>query len=219
MQVVILSAPCTGSSMLAGILGDLGIYMGKGFLKPDARHPTGSCEDLAFWQLNNEILRAASGYYLRPPSRRKVRQVWPRYRARAKGLVKKRDKRHTVWGWKNPRTAFVIECYATLLDDPCYLWLTRDEAAVARSLLRSKDILTEKQARKLAAKYNGRIERFVEGKRHMTFQYERILEFPLREILRLIRGLGLERKPIQLRAAIARVRPELNHHPIKCKEK
>ena len=67
--IVILGMHRSGTSMLAGILEKLGISMGKSTIEKSINNPFGYFEDYEFLDLNQRILKDASGSWKNPPLR------------------------------------------------------------------------------------------------------------------------------------------------------
>lgn len=79
MEVVILSLPRSGSSLLAGILHDSGIPMGESFQKPDDNNPTGYFEDL-----------------------RLKRSLTVHHNKKFRKYINYRNDKDNIWGMKTP---------------------------------------------------------------------------------------------------------------------
>lgn len=79
MEVAILALPRTGSSLLAGILHDSGVPMGKDFQEPNDNNPTGFFED-----------------------RRLKRVLKLRHNRRFGDYIRHRQSLDDIWGMKDP---------------------------------------------------------------------------------------------------------------------
>ena len=104
---VVLGCPRGGTSLLAGALHATGINMG-GF-------KTAQYEDKSF-----KI----------PPAEAKCD---PNIESRLLPLIQERNSRHRLWGWKVPNAIYYINQIQHLLINPVFLFIYRDEEAIARS--------------------------------------------------------------------------------------
>lgn len=104
---VVLGCPRGGTSLLAGALHAAGIYMGD--------FSTAQYEDKAF--------------KLSPAEVRRDRNI----EARLLPLIQERNQRYRFWGWKLPNSIYYIRQIQHLLVNPVFLFVYRDERAIARS--------------------------------------------------------------------------------------
>lgn len=142
MSTAIVVACChrTGSGCVASVLHTLGVPMLE---QPDpVREGDGRWEDLEFFRLHQQILREwvpATGKY-------DHRRWWypspcytPELVKAYKELVERRNQR-MLWGFKDPRTIFMLDFTLGLLTaagvDVRIVWLTRDLMEIADSLQR-----------------------------------------------------------------------------------
>jgi hypothetical protein len=133
--VLVLPLPRSGSSMVAGILDQLGVDMGP-CRPPDAANPLGYFEDVRFWWLH----RYWSRRYETIPGRARLRlpawdpplsEVDLRRYAR---LVRACEQR-PQWGAKDPEFCYYAARFAALLRRPFRtIATTRATAAAAASL-------------------------------------------------------------------------------------
>ncbi|GEM_PF-1407476 len=106
---VVLGCPRGGTSLLAGALHASGIYMG------DFR--TAQYEDPAF--------------KVRPGDARRN----PNIEACLLPVIEARNRTHRYWGWKVPNSIYYIQQIRHLLVNPVFLFVYREEEAIARSSL------------------------------------------------------------------------------------
>jgi hypothetical protein len=154
---IVLGMHKSGTSVVAAIIGTLGINMGKELLGPDASNPTGHYEDMDFLQLNERILEASGGSWLEPPSRTAVIKNRRRFGGEISRLVAERSATHTDWGWKDPRTVITLDLFLPFLPNPRLVVVRRDPGEVAQSLLR-RDGTDLRIGWRLAHAYNARID-------------------------------------------------------------
>ena len=101
--IVVLGCYRGGTSMIAGVLRCLGVFMGHSFGEESGGS---NHEDLEFQQANPAKLRK---------------------------IIAKRDEEFDVWGWKDPGTIFHIEDVADDLRNPIFISVFRDPYAIALS--------------------------------------------------------------------------------------
>jgi len=206
-QVVVLGMHRSGTSMLAGVLDKLGVYMGGRYVGADHSNPMGHFEDVEFSLINRGILKDAGGAWDKPPSHDAILSVADKYAHVIGHMVRCRDNDHALWGWKDPRTALTADLWAPHLSDPLYLWILRDTTAVARSLNRRNGIAGDVGI-KLANLYTDRIANFVASKRDvLCIEYEAVLAEPRKYVVALADKLGIAPND----EAVAHVRPGMNH--------
>lgn len=110
----VLGVPRGGTTMVAGMLQRLGIFMGDR-LTPDR-------EDAEFITHGGNF-----GIFT---VRNDPRQA--SYLKSIGALIATRNQRHSVWGWKDPIAVFYLPAIVPLLRNPHYVFITRDLGAVAQ---------------------------------------------------------------------------------------
>ncbi|MCK5046762.1 MAG: sulfotransferase [Candidatus Heimdallarchaeota archaeon] len=139
--VVILTQPRSGSSLLAGILHHLGVYMGeeKELQRGTYKNKLGSFEDHRFLALNHNILFKAErlmGYHNRfSDEDGKVEAAVKEYMKELEEYVKENERE--FWGFKEAVVIYTIPYFEHLLKDPHYIVLHRDAESVANSQIRA----------------------------------------------------------------------------------
>ena len=107
---------------MARLLREAGVDMGKRFREPNGTNPDGFYEDLDFVDFNSEFL--AGGLDLH------------QWRRGFELLVIDRQARGKPWGWKDPRTADVIQEVVRYFPEATYLRMRRDRAGAIASMRR-----------------------------------------------------------------------------------
>ena len=139
--VVILTQPRSGSSLLAGILHHLGVYMGeeKELQRGSYKNKLGSFEDHRFLAINHNILFRAErlmGYHNRfSDEDGKVEAAVKESMKELEEYVKENEKE--FWGFKEAVLIYTIPYFEHLLKDPHYIVLHRDAESVANSQVRA----------------------------------------------------------------------------------
>jgi hypothetical protein len=114
--ICVLGAPRGGTSMVAGILRRLGVFMGS-------RIDESSNEDLAF--LAHDGMREL----FQQPERADDKA---RYLKDVIATIHDRSTNNDVWGWKDPISAFYLQDLLPHLTNPCFIVVTRDPAAIVQ---------------------------------------------------------------------------------------
>jgi len=213
-QIVVLGMHRSGTSMIAGILTKLGIFMGRQFIGPSESNEEGHFEAVEFVELNEAILQLAGATWDNVPTREQVAEV-----ARDNPLLLERIEWQVTaydalfgavgkpWGWKDPRTVLTIDCYTPYLTDPLYVAVFREPNAVIKSLMHREPQMTWEQADLIDAIYGWRLAEFLDDKKRIQVQYEDVLEEPAESVKRIADCVGV---PFR-QEAVDIIRPDLNH--------
>jgi hypothetical protein len=124
----------SGTSLVAGLLRQSGLDIGRENFGPGIGQPRSHFEDHDFFHLHEEIL-AASGRSCFTADEAALDPVAPIFEERARALVAARTDR-PFWGWKEPRTCLFLDLWERLLPQANYLFLYRHPVDVALSLWR-----------------------------------------------------------------------------------
>jgi hypothetical protein len=179
--LIVLGAPRGGTSAIASILRELGIFLGDNATAP-------VYEDL---ELASRLEREDE--------------------ESAGAKIEDYNQRHEVWGYKRPGMAFTIDQHHKLFRNPIYLAVFRDPFAAAnRNLISShiKNPLPEKMAR-IQASYTHILSFFERQKPCMlACSYEKLLLNPAGYVDFLLQQAGLSVTAEQRTAAIACIEPQ-----------
>ncbi len=142
--VIVLCLPRSGSSLLAGILYRLGVWMGepKDMIKGRHANIYGNYENQDFYRANLKILARAKSTTLSwadIPDDQKVKDAVKYFKPLLKGLIEKNSKE--LWGWKDPVCIYAIPYYEDLIPNPHYIALKRNIDSVVKSHLQSGKFL------------------------------------------------------------------------------
>jgi len=123
------------------VLQALGVHMGDRLLEANEWNPHGHWEDLDFFELNVDILRAAGGDWANPPGEMAVQAVGEWFGVEMRQLVAwKCGQGRKAWGFKDPRTALTVLLWHPFLmtaeGKVYYVHTVREEGAVVASLVR-----------------------------------------------------------------------------------
>lgn len=103
--VVVLSAPRSGASMIAGLMHHLSVDMGSGYWqKTDVNNPKGYFEDIRWKALNMQLV-GPNFYLCRRPN------FFPNNYQKEKyaHLVMTCSEDNFVWGFNDPRACFILD--------------------------------------------------------------------------------------------------------------
>ena len=123
----------------------------------------GYWEDREFKQVNMSILQMAGGDWANPPSREAIMEAGLAHRNMCELLVKRRDEKRPLWGWKDPRNCLTLPVWLQFVDpDTTHIvGVFRRPSQVARSLTR-REGWEHEQGFELAREYNRRLLREIE---------------------------------------------------------
>jgi hypothetical protein len=126
----------SGTSLVANFLQSLGVHMGDRLPAADEHNRYGYFEDLDFIYFHEQILaRHGLDYFANP--RQPLSLIQEEITA-ARDLIKAKSVR-PLWGWKDPRTAFVLDFWHNELPHAHFILLFRDPIEVFLSQLKSHE--------------------------------------------------------------------------------
>ncbi len=143
----ILGMHRSGTSIVANLLHESGLHLGKNLLGADFSNTRGHFEDLDILNMHKEVLAdqglAPSGLELnRPP-------VPPDdFRSRIINISEQRSS-YDQWGWKDPRTVLFIDEYLEVFPEMKILLVLRSYRSVLRSLV-NRDLARKQLTTSLA---------------------------------------------------------------------
>jgi hypothetical protein len=129
----------SGTSLIANVLSQAGINIGKKLIEADPRNPHGFFEDVGFYEFHQQALynRGKTPYVKQAldfkPTLAEMEQ--------AKTLIRQRGN-SSLWGWKDPRTCLFLEFWHQLLPQARYLFVYRHPLEVLISFVRRREAHT-----------------------------------------------------------------------------
>lgn len=133
--IIVLGTHGGGTSLVAGILQELGVNMNPN-RKAKITVPAGTYynyEDSDFVRLNTAILKHAGGEWYKLPEPRRLFTTKPFIIDIAKKLIENRNSQQ-LWGWKDPRSSATMYILHPLVTNPYYIYVTRSPVQAARSI-------------------------------------------------------------------------------------
>lgn len=163
--IVVLGMHRSGTSLVAGLLHHLGVFMGEGLENGD---PWPHYEDPAFVSLNQSLLTSAGGSWRKPPPTESIWRFSHQCNERIQRLLRERSA-HDSWGFKDPRTCLTVNLWhhhLCLWSPPRYVMVWRERERIVASLLqrakaRGDDDKTEVEWVQLVGFYWGRVLNFL----------------------------------------------------------
>lgn len=127
---IILGMHRSGTSALAGTLGESGVYLGQVLNQSIKRNPKGLQEPPAVLYMQEDLLKANGGRWDSPPET----VTWFPMHAAVRDLFIESRRGVGAWAFKDPRTLITLDGWLTVLDEPRLVGIFRHPMAVARSL-------------------------------------------------------------------------------------
>lgn len=192
--IVVLGMHRSGTSMTAGILHHLGVYMGDYGFKPDEWNEKGYFENRYITEMNENILSKAGGSWDNPPSRESILALDKVNEIEEIINKEKRD----LWGWKDPRTCLTIELFLPFIENIYYIVVRRNRLSVIESLYQRSGKTDEKGRLSIVYDtYMNRLYSFIhtiDENNILNLQYESILSDSKLHIDRIADFIKVERK-------------------------
>ena len=139
--IIVLGAPRSGTSLIAGVLHSRAIAMGSDLLKPDSGNPHGYFEDIDFIDFHRQLLARTAALVGRVFEDSTMREQafdfepTPADITTAKALIEQRSELSS-WGWKDPRTCLFLPFWRKLLPDARFIIAYKHPLEMSASLLR-----------------------------------------------------------------------------------
>ncbi|HEV2855790.1 MAG TPA: sulfotransferase [Thermoanaerobaculia bacterium] len=136
-QLIICGMHRSGTSLVASVLRQAGLDIGREEFGPGLGQPRGHFEDHDFYHFHEAILAAAgrSCFTAGEALLGEIGEVDPAFEEQARALAAARADR-PFWGWKEPRTCLFLDLWDRVLPEARYLFLYRHPVDVALSLWR-----------------------------------------------------------------------------------
>ncbi|MDQ3696166.1 MAG: sulfotransferase [Chloroflexota bacterium] len=197
MPVCITGMHRSGTSMVAKVLRDSGLYIGSDAdIMPAAdENPEGFWENVKFVELNDELLaRLGGGWDCPPPAACDWSSpALTALRPAARTLIAEFSD-HERWGWKDPRTSFTLPFWQSLLGDMRIVVVLRNPLEVARSL-RARNGFSYALGLTLWRLTYQRLIAAVPAADRVVTHYDAFFARPEVEYQRLVAGLGMAPRP------------------------
>ena len=201
---VILGSPRSGTSLVAGILERLGVYMGERFVPPGQFNQAGAYENLDFVELNNRIMAAIKGDEYGVPNPDRLSKAPEIFADEARAVIEKNERE--LWGWKDMRTNFTLPVYKPWLENPTYIVVRRDKKSIIKSLMNVGN--PEDRAVNTVKAYYQRARYNTEGEDRVFVHYEEFIYAPESTVRWFAETLNLDG---DINKAVDFIDPSLKH--------
>lgn len=216
-QIVVIGMHRSGTSMIAGVLYYLGIFMGEQLMiddpetGPTLEQPHGYYEDREFMGINTNILTEAGGGWENVPDRGQLLLACETGNSELDKLIKKRNRSHITWGFKDPRTSLTLPAYLCRLQNPKVILIVRDRDDTIASLLKREKWLTFNKANELYDDYYHHIWSNLNDRNvdYLVTSFGGMIKNPKHRIERIVEYLGLKISTDQYQKALAHIRPNI----------
>lgn len=208
----------SGTSMVARVLRDCGIYLGpdEDLLPAAPGNIDGFWENVRFVRLNDAILNELGGGWDSPPTAEAC-TIEPatllRFRAEAELLISAFSDK-APWAWKDPRNCLTLPFWMDVLGRVKVLHCVRNPLEVAISL-RQRSSLSYALSLSLWETYNQRLTSAAPAEDRVVTHYDAWLEDPAAELNRVLLSLGIDASPEIVERASRLPSPERRHHHLK----
>lgn len=209
MKTVIVLGLRSGSSTVAGLLHDLGIYMGENFRSPDNFNAKGYYEETEILDVVERVMLDGGRFNHRTA----LRNAPFEHLQQLKEVLNK-HKKEPIWGFKAPGTTFVLDAVDLFVENPHYILCTRDITEVVQSL---DSQIHHKypggfNATNWLNAYFHTMKNETRTRNSLEIDYNDMLTDPEKEFYRMIKFLGLDVTEKDRKRLVKRVDPSLKHH-------
>lgn len=204
----------SGTSMVARLLNLCGFYLGeeKDLLPASDENPEGFWENLAFLEINEEILaHLQAGWDFPVPMQAgwESRPDLQPLRLQAVQLIQQFTP-HDRWAWKDPRNSITLPFWLPLIPDLKVVTCLRNPLEVARSL-RNRNYFSAPASYHLWLAYNDRLFRSLDPARQIITHVDAYRKDARAELQRVLGLLGVGVPASTMEAATKAVTPPLLH--------
>jgi len=225
MSICIAGMHRSGTSMVSGLLHEIGVYLGE---EPDflaakeGENADGFWEHFGFYALNERLLLHLRAGWDAPwiPDGWEAREDLAPFREEARLLADRMRGlagRGGRWGWKDPRNSITIPFWRSLLPDVKIVICVRNPVEVAASLRKRNNLSVAASSRLWLRYYENLLSHVPRGNRVITL-YENYFEKFEQELGRVCSALGLAVGGGVMARARACAKPELRHNRATCQE-
>ena len=198
--ILVVGMHRSGTSLATRALQALGVALGDNLaIEPAPDNAKGHWEDRDLIELNKEVLAALALQWDLVGANDAALMDAPSLQPlveQAQALLREKATKHPVWAFKDPRTARLWPFWRRVLlageqFHTSFVWALRHPSAVAQSLAR-RDGFDSLKSHLLWLNHNLNLFEDVIANPHVLIDYDRMLDQPRREILRIAKALALE---------------------------
>jgi hypothetical protein len=191
--VAIVGMHRSGTSWLAGTLQELGLELGV-VDEVNPYNARGNREHTRIQELHASVFQAAGGSWRNPPGRAHWSDA---QRDELGSIVADLGRAGTVWGFKDPRTLFVLDEWRAVVPDLEVVGIYRNPEAVAASLGRRGSFsMPRREALALWTVYNRRLVEIHRARPFPVLCFDRSASELAGQVGALANGFGLVRHDV-----------------------
>ena len=182
--ILVLGAHRSGTSAIAGMLHEGGIFMGDDLLGSGLGNPKGHFEDTFIVQVNERILTYTGYNWLNLPEEYLRFEMPLPLINRARQTIAEYSTRYDVWGNKDPRMPVTFTAWHPIFKefdtDFKILWIHRDAESVAQSLHKRQSFIPLEVGREMQERTTLFIEKTLDtlSLDYLRFEYDDLIEDP-----------------------------------------
>lgn len=214
-MIIVAGMHRSGTSMVAGILYHLGVYMGDDLMVDDIdkgqtkEQPCGYYEDREFMRINDTILQKSKGAWNRIPDRELLLDRCCEVNNTLDILLERRARNHKVWGFKDPRTCLTMPAYLTrwhaITGDKRIIVISRNQKDAVKSLVTREPQISKHYAKYLYRAHHEYLDLSLQKTYYLRVTFEHLVE--TKYIGHIVDFLGLIPTDDQYRMAISHIKP------------
>ncbi len=218
MTVCVAGMHRSGTSMIAKLLHLSGIDFGakEESLPPSEHNPEGYWERAQFVRVNESLLTTLDGSWYCPPPFPEGWESQPEVVSlteQAADLIAALENR-SPWGWKDPRNSITLPFWQRLAPELKVVIAVRNPLEVAQSLHR-RDHFSYSHGLSLWMYYYRCLLTYVPASQRIMTHYDVYFPDAARELDRILKALGMPRRPADIEEACAGVSPGLKHNQLR----
>jgi len=148
LTLIVTGMHRSGTSLIASFIQAIGVNLGERFFEANYLNLKGYFEDLDFLEFQREVLKNSCrqnelgwhdwGWTV---SEFLDYSKFSEYVEPAQELIKSRQEKLSVWGWKDPRTTLMLDFWHELLPETKYLFIYRFPWDVLDSIVRPNSLV------------------------------------------------------------------------------
>lgn len=192
--VLILGCHRSGTSMLAGLIHCLGIYMGNNLKPASGKNKSGFFEQIDILHTNEKIMKKYNYNWLSeniPVIRDESGE------ADIKKIIKEQFGDSDIFAVKDPKISRLLPMWISILKsediEPVFIAIKRDSEKVCKSMYKFRKINKQKSMR-IQKRYMDDINKYANNV--MWFNYEDILANPNKEVKKICNILNINFKDV-----------------------
>jgi hypothetical protein len=194
--IIVVGPGRCGTSCVAQVLQQLGVFMGNWLVGADPSNPWGHFEDVEFLKLNESWLK------------KQISQA--QWSAGVESLITQRRALGKPWGWKDPRTSELLRHYLEFFNDPKFVRCIRPAEDIEASVVRAYGTRgwTPQHAHALRERRERELDRFLPWYQTITIDFDQLRSNREEYVELLIDFCGLSPLPEwRFQAAVQSIRP------------